>query len=254
MNNETQSSNTAETKPAPFGARLKTAREALGLERKDAAAQLRLNEKIIIMMEKGRYSADLPVTFIRGYLRAYGKLLEIPEHEINQSIELINPKPAAGYILPPTLSQSHMTSGNYFMQFFTSVIVLTLVGLVGMWWYSHSTVPNTELAALNTPSALTPEPITMAQSAPIVVTPPLSSSPVVSPPIEAAANPLAQTKIAENTENSEIITQKINPQTTVKPILPKNSTRVAKTKAKHAIPVEEAVSSYDADKGEVDTY
>lgn len=149
MTNESQQTfNTPDQKPAPFGTRLKAAREALGLERKDAAAQLRLNEKIILMMEKDRYPIDLPVTFIRGYIRSYGKLLQIPEYEIKKAIEPIKPKQNNQTTTAPAKLSIPMTSGNYFMQFFTYLIVITIIGLVGVWWYTH-TGPTT-LPLLNT--------------------------------------------------------------------------------------------------------
>ena len=138
MTNETQHPTHADAKPSPFGARLKAAREALGLERKDAAAQLRLNEKIIIMMEKDRYPADLPVTFIRGYLRSYGKLLQLSDHEINRAIEPIKPKLHTHHALPTLAATNTASAGQYFMPLFTSLIILTLIGLVGTWWYSHN--------------------------------------------------------------------------------------------------------------------
>ena len=146
-----------------FGARLQAAREAQGLERRDAAAQLRLSEKVIAMMEKDRYAPDLPPTFIRGYLRAYSKILQIPEEDVNKAIELLNPKPVEENVAPQPAAgtQSLMesvTSGNYYMQFFTVVIVLTMVGLVGTWWHSHNATPSTltaetQLALPDTASA-----------------------------------------------------------------------------------------------------
>src|SRR3990167_8776134 len=100
MTNDTQQAYSSEQKFAPFGARLQSTREAQGLERRDAAAQLRLSEKIIAMMEKDRYAPDLPPMFIRGYLRAYSKLLQIPENEVSKAIEPIQPKP-----IPEELTQ-----------------------------------------------------------------------------------------------------------------------------------------------------
>ena len=44
-------------------------------------------------MEKEKYPNDLPTTFIRGYIRSYGKLLQIPEYEIKKAIEPIKSKP-----------------------------------------------------------------------------------------------------------------------------------------------------------------
>jgi cytoskeleton protein RodZ len=141
MTNETSSLNTApaDNKRTPFGARLRSAREAMGLERKDVATQLRLNEKIIVMMEKDRYPVDLPVTFIRGYLRSYAKFLQIPEFEIKKGIEPIKPKASQNDIavLQPIKQTEIITSGNYFMQFFTYLITFTMLALAGMWWYTH---------------------------------------------------------------------------------------------------------------------
>lgn len=142
MTHTTELASTSDPKLMPFGARLQSARETLGLERCDAAQQLRLNEKIIIMMEKDKYPADLPVTFIRGYLRAYGKLLQIPEHEIKIAIEPIKPKPTTLGPLPTLSSVSITKTSNYFMRLLTSIIVLTLIGLAGVWWYTHSSLPS----------------------------------------------------------------------------------------------------------------
>lgn len=126
-----------EHKPSPFGARLKAAREAMGLERKEVANQLRLNEKIIVMMERDRYAPDLPVIFIRGYIRAYGKLLQIPDHEIKKAIEPIKQKVSSQEPIA-LIKPIPVTTGNPIMQTFTYAIFLTIIGLVGMWWYTHN--------------------------------------------------------------------------------------------------------------------
>jgi cytoskeletal protein RodZ len=122
----------------PFGMRLKSAREARGLESKDVAAQLRLSEKMISMIEKETYPSDLPITFIRGYIRAYARLMEISDSEITKALEPLK-QPT---ILPDEehelIEPQPVTSGNYFMQFFTYLILLTILSLVGVWWYSQS--------------------------------------------------------------------------------------------------------------------
>lgn len=142
MTHTTELASPSDPKLMPFGSRLQSARETLGLERCDAAQQLRLNEKIIIMMEKDKYPPDLPVTFIRGYLRAYGKLLQIPEHEIKLAIEPIKQKPTTLGPLPTLSSVSLTKTSNYFMRLLTSIIVLTLIGLAVAWWYTHSALPS----------------------------------------------------------------------------------------------------------------
>lgn len=140
--------------PTPFGRRLQFAREALNLESKDIASQLRLNEKIIIMMEKNQFTDEIPPTFRRGYLRAYAKLVNIPEAEVKKAIDEINRETST---LRPTYKSigipGHDTDnrGNYFMNIFTTLIIAALTGLIATWWYSHSTPPETPITPLVQP-------------------------------------------------------------------------------------------------------
>lgn len=132
-------------KNTSFGNRLKAAREAMGLERKDVAAQLRLNEKFLVMMEKDRFSADLPLTFARGYLKTYAKFLQIPEFETKKALESLKPRPGTQDTFAPR-NLPQITTGNYFMQLFSYLVVFTMVGLAGAWWYTHPNLPASILA------------------------------------------------------------------------------------------------------------
>lgn len=201
MTNESQS-NTENTSTA-FGARLQAAREALGLDTKDAAARLRLNEKVILMMEKERYADDLPVTFIRGYIRAYAKLLQIPEYEVKKALEPIKAKTTSiehEVAKKNSKPAKPVTSDNYSMQISTYFIGLTMVGLVGAWWYSHGVNKETsagsstfiaESQLLTTPSdtiqsTVPPLALNAASGAPEVQTSPLTTDTEANNPTNAA--------------------------------------------------------------------
>ncbi len=123
-----------------FSARLKAAREAMHLETKEAASQLRLNERIILMLESGSIDPTLPMTFLKGYIRNYAKLVQIPEQEVKNLLEPLQAAATANsidpHLLPPT--ENTITSGNYRMQFATALVALTIVGLVGTWWHTHT--------------------------------------------------------------------------------------------------------------------
>lgn len=177
-----------------FGLRLKNARESLGIELKEVAAQLRLNEKVLYLLEKDRFPSDLPVTFIRGYMRSYGKLLQIPEQEIKKAVELVKHCPVSQRPIAtvnPTL-KAPVTSGNYFMQFFTYLILCTLLGLVGMWWYTHN---NTSLQS-NEHHALQQDAINTIDKAPSSVN-----------------ESLKEQELAANTDESDVekLTNNANP-------------------------------------------
>ena len=65
-----------------MGVRLKKARESLHLTEKEAAARLYLNPKIISVIEMEAFSEGPPITFMRGYVRSYARMLSLPESEI----------------------------------------------------------------------------------------------------------------------------------------------------------------------------
>lgn len=138
MANETQPVNQSASSTLSIGGRLKASREAQGLTRKDVAAQLRLNENVIAMMEDNQYPTSLPTTFIRGYLRSYGKLIGIPEAEMLAALEPIKPVVQPIEQEPLSTKTAPLTSSNYFMQISTYLIIFTVVGLAGTWWYNHS--------------------------------------------------------------------------------------------------------------------
>lgn len=171
---QTDATNTTpDNKISSFGARLKTAREAMGLERKDIAAQLRLNEKYLVMMEKDRFAPDLPLTFVRGYLKTYAKFLQIPEYETKKALDSIKPRPSGAEVLP-FKNMPKSTTGNYFVQLFSYLIIFGLIGVGGAWWYEHPNGPSElfALAAANfnkakAPSASKP----LAEPAAPVITP-----------------------------------------------------------------------------------
>ena len=156
MTNDKQVS-TDEQNKTTFGSRLKAVRESKGIERREVAAQLRLTEKKIAMMELERYPNDLPPTFIRGYLRAYGRFLQIPEQDIKQALSSIKPRSNVHHKLQTQILLAEPMSNNqYFMHFFTLIIIFTMLGLVGTWWYTHSnntTYVNNQLNNLPVPPA-----------------------------------------------------------------------------------------------------
>lgn len=179
MTTDTQHSPTNEQpkQPLPFGARLKSAREAMGIDRKEAAQKLNLSEKVILMMEKDRYPIDLPVTFIKGYLRSYGKLLQIPDYEVKKATDPIKPKHTPNLGVASTKNFEPMATNNYFMHSFTFIILLTIVALVTMWWYTHSNQLNNAIALANEQTQSTSTNSTPESAAPPgVATPPLTNA------------------------------------------------------------------------------
>ncbi len=73
--NDTHDQNEALT----TGARLRNAREQLGLSQQAVAERLCLKVSTVRDIEEDKAPADLASTFLRGYIRSYARLVHIPE-------------------------------------------------------------------------------------------------------------------------------------------------------------------------------
>lgn len=69
-----------------FGARLAAARLARGLDEADVARALNLRVGVISALEAEDRSRLPSLAFVRGYLRAYGRLLEFPDSEVQAAL------------------------------------------------------------------------------------------------------------------------------------------------------------------------
>ena len=132
-----------EPRQIPIGAKLQSARELMRLERKDAAAQLRLNENIIDMIETNSFPDDMPPIFIRGYIRSYGKLLQLADEDIQAALTPIKPKPAAPepQLSMPINQKESVSDHKYLMQGLSAGIALVMLWMVAVWWHGRSTLP-----------------------------------------------------------------------------------------------------------------
>lgn len=120
-----------------WGQCLKNSRELLGLEIKEVSMRLRLPERIITMLEEEHYPDNLPTPFIRGYMRAYGKLLNIPEWAVDEAVKSVQAPQHKKY--GPALISYPLAvkRQNYFMHLFTFLTFCTLIILVGSWIWTH---------------------------------------------------------------------------------------------------------------------
>ena len=121
-----------------LGNRLKSARESMNLTEKEVAARLYLNTRIIAFIENENFADGPPMTFMRGYLRSYAKLLNVPDQEIKAAFDEIE------HTLPPIPTPTPILSAtprhhqDRYFRWMTYLIILTLGVLVSIWWTSHS--------------------------------------------------------------------------------------------------------------------
>jgi cytoskeleton protein RodZ len=125
----------------PFvGNQLREKREAQNLSVEFVATQLRLSKEYIQDIESSNFT-KLPHTYLKGYVRAYAKLLAVPESEINIYLMSANKKSSLkGWQV--FSSQKQISFSNRYFQWLTFAIFSTLIVLAALWWKSDSQQAN----------------------------------------------------------------------------------------------------------------
>ena len=115
-----------------FGDSLRQARERLNLSREDAASRLNLKPQIVTALEMGDYQQLPSVAFVKGYIRAYAKLLGIDaqafiksnSHFSDQSITL-NP------YHPQVIYEPH------YRQLLVKAAIYIAIGVLAIWLWTQ---------------------------------------------------------------------------------------------------------------------
>jgi cytoskeleton protein RodZ len=156
-----------------IGERLRSARKSLRLSEKEAASRLNLTVKVIDIMETEDFHKGPPATFMRGYLRSYGRLLNFNENEINIAIQEFN------LTLPPTVPSLSSTLQkkeeapqlDRYLRWSSYFVISLLLGLVVIWWTSHPRFNEAEILSKQAPETTSamPTPVsTVSASVPLI--------------------------------------------------------------------------------------
>lgn len=124
---------------------LQQARLAKKISVEDVADQLCLKRHIIQRIEADDYLNDKSITYMRGYIKSYARLVQIPESLVNQFLEqkgllekIQNPEPAKFNVRQSTAKDKPV-------RFITYAIIVILVVLVLIWRYLHHTAVSKKL-------------------------------------------------------------------------------------------------------------
>ena len=128
------------------GLRLKEARLARNLKRYDIAKRMCLSVKWIKNIEHDHYPRSTALIYIKGHLRAYARLLELPVEEIlvafdsmgiKEEFEQAREKNLMNHFIPrtiSTLSYNKPPSSRRLMRWVTAFTVIAAVLWLGIWW------------------------------------------------------------------------------------------------------------------------
>ena len=120
------------------GAMLREARKALSLSQEHISSKLNFKVDLVNDIENDIFSPSTPVTFIRGYLVNYAKLVAVEVEDILASYDALD---AASIQRSEMLSFSNETTKqaeHSRVMWLSYLIVAVLVGLTVLWWQQES--------------------------------------------------------------------------------------------------------------------
>ncbi len=122
------------------GKQLKKGRERMQLTTREVSEKLNLKHSFVTQIEEDNYSALPGATFIRGYLRAYAKLVGV---EAEALIDIYNtnfneePRPEERY-KPVEVMKPQRSSSDPLIKYTTIAVIAALIALSIVWWQSRN--------------------------------------------------------------------------------------------------------------------
>lgn len=187
-----------EVKPSSPGQILRAAREAKEWKVEHVASQLKLSRRQIEALEADAFT-DLPgLTFVRGFVRNYARLLEVDAEPILALLDRHASPDTTFEIKAPPLAKLPRAAGGYPGQRKPPYrLVLTVLGMVaftlgGFAWFNYSHVePELQMTPATAPTPAVPQPEPVV--APIVPVAPATEAASATP---APAEPVAGAETA----------------------------------------------------------
>ena len=135
-----------ETRNLSPGDQLRNARQGYRWSVEDVAANLNLTVDMVRALESGDTEALPGPTFVRGYLRAYARLMEIDESTVLAGADDTQEE-SIGSVVPVLGKEAFKDKkGRQWLKFSTSqkkgwrktalVSILILAGILVAWWFS----------------------------------------------------------------------------------------------------------------------
>ncbi len=125
------------------GAHLRDVREKNKMSIKHVADKLFLDTRVIKSLEADEYNDLPPTIFVRGYLRNYAKLLEVPSKpvlEIFARNTTDQPEQKLSYLSPQSKRNRETSSQDLWPTIGTFIVIITLI-ILAVLWQVYPTTP-----------------------------------------------------------------------------------------------------------------
>ncbi|GEM_PF-1232349 len=121
------------------GAYLRHAREQKRLSIQHVADRLYLDTGVIQALENDDYDKLPSAIFVRGYLRNYAKLLDIPKDSIIEAYELLTGQHTLPSITPQNKPKAQASGSDSWVRMMTYAIIITAIVFLTLWYYTTRT-------------------------------------------------------------------------------------------------------------------
>lgn len=151
MTQEQERSITADTAAVELGSELRRQREQKNLSIGEVSERLKLPARQIEALESGNYEKLPEPVFVRGFLRSYGRFLEMDETTLNSYLEYISPPPKVNHstagINSAELNFANEKVSKPFPTWIFGVIGAIAIGSGVYFWQTKSQNENAKKAA-----------------------------------------------------------------------------------------------------------
>lgn len=120
--------------PGPL---LKAARERAGLTTQQVAQRLNLRHSVVQGMEQDSFEPGTSVTYIRGYVRNYARLVGLDESRLNRALDALHQVEPTPNMQSFSRRTNREKADNRWMMA-TWIILAGIVGMVVWWWLSNA--------------------------------------------------------------------------------------------------------------------
>jgi len=129
---------TAESTQTTPGQQLKKGREALGLTQQQVADRLHLRLGNIQDIETDTHKASVSITFTKGYVRIYAKLLGMPVDPLLEAFDILHQGEKQPAKLQSFSQRVAKQANDDRWMMVTYLIVFLVIASLVIWWYQQS--------------------------------------------------------------------------------------------------------------------
>lgn len=148
MNTQAEQSNVhTEQTELTLGEQFRQAREALNLSLEDVSKEITLRPSILSKIENNEFvQKNVPATFMKGYVRSYGRFLRLPESLWANLSFGETEKNDLGKNARATRSVNQYSSPSHsrWVSYLTALVLLVALSMTGLWWWQNYQKSNEE--------------------------------------------------------------------------------------------------------------